>query len=516
MELFFRGMVRFSSERHNKEPSVKKSAGSAARYFLGAIFLLGFTSCGGGGGGGGSAGGGATSSTSINSTESSSGSLGVFISNGSATVAAPSGASSAGNTTSSSPSVTSSSTAYLVNLSSAPVSSAYTPISCSSVSAIGGINLDTQHSVGVVFDITSNTLGFFTFINGSPITVSSCHSIALSISSSIVTSAGSTDVGGVVMDPSIQTAIVETGSGFQFVDYSSPELPVPSTVYHTISPYSSPEVGFDLVENFAYDPYLVVGGVSYKMILSGSGEVSYSQGKSDGYILEFADIQSGIIYRPDQPTASYFPTGGSNGCSADAIGVDTSYQVAIIGCEYNGLSKPTVQTSPSLVTVLVNLNALVLNASGTYSLPQSAVSPVTLTLSATPQNNIFVDSVNHIVMWGAGGDWGSSGYSFSVAKLSDPFTSFGNGLVTGAATPASMPPFSSANTDFCNITGCSHSYPSSWDGYGYPHGSAMYVDSSGNSVALWMNQSASFLAMVKANEFLTGIPSNGVTYIGIP
>jgi hypothetical protein len=44
----------------------------------------------------------------------------------------------------------------------------------------------------------------------------------------------------------------------------------------------------------------------------------------------------------------------------------------------------------------------------------------------------------------------------------------------------------------------------------------MYVDSSGNSVALWMNQTASFLAMVKANEFLTGIPSNGVTYIGIP
>jgi hypothetical protein len=484
---------------------------------FGAIFLLGFTSCGGGGGGGG-AGGGATSSTAVsNSTEASSGSLGVFISNGNATVAAPTSSSS--GTSGNSSGITSSNTAYLVNLSSAPASSAYTSISCNGVSAIGGINLDTQHSVGVAFDITSYSLGFFTFTDSSPITVSSCSSITLSGSSQIVTSAGSTDVGGVVMDPSIQTAIVETGSGFQFVDYSNPQSPALSTVYHTIPPYMASGEGIDLVENFAYDPYLVVGGVSYKMILSGSGEVSYSQGKSDGFLLEFADIQTGIIYRPDSNTAAIFPTSTSNGCSADAIGVDTSYQVAIIGCEYDGLSKPNVETSPSLVTVLVNLNALVLHASsGTYSLPSTAVSIVTLTQSAPPQNNIFVDSVNHIVMWGAGGDWGSSGSSFSVARLSDPFTSFGNGIVGGAATPATMPAFSSSNTDLCSLPGCtsSSSYPSSWDGYGYPHGSAMYVDSSGNSVALWMNQSASFLAMVKANEFLTGIPSNGVTYIGIP
>lgn len=493
---------------------MNKPAGSAARYLFGAIFLLGFTSCGGGGGGG--AGGGATSSTAVsNSTEASSGSLGVFISNGNATVAAPTSSSS--GTSGNSSGITSSNKAYLVNLSSAPASSAYTSISCNGVSAIGGINLDTQHSVGVAFDITSYSLGFFTFTDSSPITVSSCSSITLSGSSQIVTSAGSTDVGGVVMDPSIQTAIVETGSGFQFVDYSNPQSPALSTVYHTIPPYMASGEGIDLVENFAYDPYLVVGGVSYKMILSGSGEVSYSQGKSDGFLLEFADIQTGIIYRPDSNTATIFPTSTSNGCSADAIGVDTSYQVAIIGCEYDGLSKPNVETSPSLVTVLVNLNALVLHASsGTYSLPSTAVSIVTLTQSAPPQNNIFVDSVNHIVMWGAGGDWGSSGSSFSVGRLSDPFTSFGNGIVGGAATLATMPAFSSSNTDFCSVTGCASSFPSSWDGYGYPHGSAMYVDSSGNSVALWMNQSASFLAMVKANEFLTGIPSNGVTYIGIP
>ena len=498
---------------------MKKSAGSAARYFLGAIFLLGFTSCGGGGGG--SAGGGATSSTSINSTESSSGSLGVFISNGSATVAAPSGASTSSTTPGNSNSTSSTNTAYLITLPTAQTSTpSYTQIQCNTSSfSVSGVNLDTQHSVGVAFDINSYGLEFFTFTNSSPISVSPCYPFSLTGSSQIVTSAGLTDVGGVVMDPSIQTAIVETGSGFQFVDYSKPQSPVSSAVYNTIPPYAPSVGGFDLVENFAYDPYLVVGGVSYKMILSGSGEVSYSQGKSDGYLLEFADIQTGIIYRPDGTTASFFPTATNKGCSADAIGVDTSYQVAIIGCEYDGLSKPTVQTSPSLVTVLVNLNALVLNASaGTYSLPPSAVSTVTLTLSAPPQNNIFVDSVNHIVMWGAGGDWGSSGSSFSVAKLSDPFiTSFGNGIVNGAATLATMPAFSSLNTDPCSLSGCA-SIPTTtpWDGYGYPHGSAMYVDSAGNSVALWMNQNASFLAMVKANEFLTGIPSNGVTYIGIP
>ncbi|MDA8059476.1 MAG: hypothetical protein M0Z37_03915, partial [Nitrospiraceae bacterium] len=114
------------------------------------------------------------------------------------------------------------------------------------------------------------------------------------------------------------------------------------------------------------------------------------------------------------------------------------------------------------------------------------------------------------------GDWGSSGSGFSVAKLSDPFTSFGNGIVGGAASPATMPAFSSSNTFFCPQSGCTQTLPNFWDGYGYPHGSAMYVDSSGNSVALWMNQSASFLAMVKANEFLSGVPSNAVTYVGIP
>lgn len=490
---------------------MKKTAGLASGSFLMATFLLGLTSCGGGGGGGAS-GGGVTTTT--NSTETSSGSLGVFISNGNATVAAPSGASSSGS--GGNATVTPSSTAYLVNLSTAPTPSAYTTITCNGVSNIGGINLDTQHSVGVAFDTTSYVLGFFTFTGNSPISVSGCATIPITSIDHIVTSAGSTDVGGVVMDPSIQTAIVETGSGFQFVDYSNPSSPALSSVYFTIPSFeASSSKGIDLVENFAYDPYLVIGGVSYKMILSGSGAVSYVNGKSDGNLLELADIKTGIVYRPDTQTESFFPTSTSSGCSADAIGIDTAYQVAIIGCEYDGLTKPA-QTAFSSITVLVNLNALTLTpSSGTYSLPQSAISSVTLSNLAPPQNNIFVDSVNHIVMWGAGGDWTQSGVdNFSVAKLSDPFTSFGSGIVRGAATLATMPAFSSSNTMLCS--GCATSFPSSWIGYGYPHGSAMYVDSSGNSVALWMNQSASFLAMVKANEFLSGVPSNAVTYVGIP
>ena len=492
-------------------------AGSAARSFLVATFLMGFTSCGGGGGGGAGVGAEGPSTAVSNSTESSSGSIGVFISNGNATVAAPSGASSSGSSGSSS-TVTSSGTAYLIALPNAQNSTpSYTPIRCTQVSSIGGVNLDTQHSVGVAFDTASYTLGFFIFTGSSPITVSGCATMTLPGSLTIDTSAGSTDVGGVIMDPSIQTAIVETGSGFQFVDYSNPSSPALSSVYATIPFFeASPSKGIDIVENFAYDPYLVVGGVSYKMILSGSGAVSYAAGKSDGNLLELADINTGTIYRPDSQTKASFPIGTINGCSADAIGVDTAYQVAIIGCEYDGLTTSTPSTF-SQVTVLVNLNALTLTpSSGTYSLPSSAISSVTLTNSAPPQNNIFVDSVNHIVMWGDGGDWGSSGSGFSVAKLSDPFTSFGNGIVGGAAIPATMPAFSSSNTIRCSVSGCAPLPTTSWSGYGYPHGSAMYVDSSGNSVALWMNQSASFLAMVKANEFLSGVPSNAVTYIGIP
>ena len=496
-------MVRFGSGSYKiKECLVNKIAGSAAGYVLVATFLLGFTSCGGGGASGAP---GSPSTAVSDSTEASSGSLGVFLSSGNATVAAPtvtisSPGSGGGNST-----VTSSSKAYLITLPNAQNSSpSYTAISCSGMSAIGGINLDTQHSVGVAFDTTSPTLEFFTFTGGSPPSVSStCYYFTLSGSSPIVTSAGQTSVGGVVMDPSIQTAIVETGSGFQFVDYSNPSHPGSSS-YPRIPPYSSSSPGgIDLVENFAYDPYLIVGGVSYKMILSGSGAVSYSQADSDGNLLELADIETGTIYRPDGPTQAVFSAGRNGLCTADAIGIDTDYQVAIIGCEYDAFSKPSYPSVFSPVTILVNLNDLVLNASlGTYSLPLSAVVSVTLTNSPPPQNNIFVDSVNHIVMWGSGGDWGnSSANDFSVAKLSDPFTSFGSGIVGGTATLSSLVPPSGG----------------SWVGYGYPHGSAMYVDSSGNSVALWMNHAANLLAMVKANEILAGAnPSTAVTYVTIP
>ena len=482
---------------------MKKSAGSAARYFLGAIFLLGFTSCGGGGGG--SAGGGVTSAPSTavsDSTEASSGSLGVFISNGSATVAAPTTTATSSGTSGTSSGITSSTTAYLITLPNAQNSNpTYNQIQCNTSSfslfAISGVNLDTLHSVGVAFDINSYQLAFFQFSPGR--NVSNCISYtSLSTTDKIYTSAGVTYVGGVVMDPSIQTAIVETGSGFQFVDYSNPSSPVTSAVYQPIPSYQL-SGGIDIVENFAYDPYLVVGGQSYKMILSGSGAVSYFKLESDGNLLEFADIQTGIIYRPDTPTQANFSAGRNALCTADAIGVDTSYQVAIIGCEYDAFSTISSPSVFSPVTILVNLNNLKLDPSnGTYSLPSSAVVSVTLTNSAPPQNNVFVDSVNHIVMWGAGGDWGTFGAnSFSVAKLSDPFTLFGSGIVGNFAPSSTL--------------------VSTWVGYGYPHGSAMYVDSSGNSVALWMNQSASSLAMVKANEILAGAsPSTAVTYVKIP
>ncbi len=479
---------------------MNKPAGSAARYLFGAIFLLGFTSCGGGGGGGGGAGGGATSSTAVsNSTEASSGSLGVFISNGNATVAAPSGASTSGSSSGNSGTTSSTNTAYLITLPSAqnPTPS-YTQIQCNTSSfSISGVNLDTQHSVGVAFDINSYQLEFFQFSTGS--NVSNCNPYTnLTATDQIDTSAGLTDVGGVVMDPSIQIAIVETGSGFQFVDYSNHSNPVTSTVYPSIPSYQL-SGGIDIVENFAYDPYLVVGGQNYKMILSGSGAVSYFNRKSDGNLLEFADIKTGIIYRPDAQTQSNFSAGRNASCTADAIGIDTSYQVAIIGCEYDAFSTTSSPSVFSPVTILVNLNDLTLTPSlGTYSLPLSAVVSITLTNSAPPQNNVFVDSVNHIVMWAAGGDWGTTGAnSYSVAKLSDPFTSFGSGIVGSFATPSAL--------------------ESGWVGYGYPHGSAMYVDSSGNSVALWMNQSASSLAMVKANEILAGASSStAVTYVSIP
>ncbi len=155
----------------------------------------------------------------------------------------------------------------------------------------------------------------------------------------------------------------------------------------------------------------------------------------------------------------------------------------------------------------MNLNALTLTThggqTGTYSLPSSAVSIVTLGRQPPPENNLFVDSQNHYVMWGAGGDWGTAGNKISVAQLTNPLTGSGVGLVSGAAVFATMPAYSASNT--------------TWDGFGYPHGSAMYVDSSGNSVALWMNQAGTYLAEVTVNQVLASPNqiSSYVRYIGV-
>ncbi len=125
-----------------------------------------------------------------------------------------------------------------------------------------------------------------------------------------------------------------------FIDYSNPASPQVSLVYQTIPSYQVSHGGIDIVENFAYDPVFMLGGTSHRIILSGSGEVAYAQNLNDGYLLEIADIETGVVYKPDIEAQALFPTGTINGCSNDAIGVYTAYQVVIIGCEHDGLTSP--------------------------------------------------------------------------------------------------------------------------------------------------------------------------------
>lgn len=356
--------------------------------------------------------------------------------------------------------------------------------------AVNGLNVDPTHNLGVAFSFNDNVLSFFSLTSynqvGSYTCTTSCAT-AMNFSGAFPT------IGGIVMDSTKQWAIFSTGAGFEIVSYSSPSSPAKLRLISGSTANTSNVPGsINITENFGYDPSLSVGGTTHAMILAG-GYTSF----------EMADANSGTIYEPDSSTTSILS--GLSSCGVDQIGVDTSYQVAVLGCEDNGNG------------YLINLNKLTLNASaGTYTLPSSAV--YQFVLPSYEMDNVAVESANHLVFIGSGGY--SGGNSFFIGQLSDPSSSLGFSKSSGGSTAVAMPVYSTSNTKSCTVSGCTPlAVGTTWAGWTDPHSNGAFLDQNNNSVVLWENLSQNAIAIVNLSSVITNPtapPSGSIWYQGIP
>ena len=461
------------------------------------------------------------SSPPATSSSSQSGAMGVAVVNGATDVAAPATGNGVGYLT------TLPNTGALIGVT---VSSAeFQPISVPAITtAVSGTNLDCAHSIGVAFSYDSPVVAFFSFPSKCAPSTSTLNQVGYYTTVStnqLHSSAGYGDVGGVVLDSADQWAIASTGDGFQIISYSTPSAP---TLVKTIPSYTAATpAGIDMAENFAFDPNFSVSTVTDPMILSGGYSDNSLYGTSyDTNSLELADLKTGIIYKPDASTVTNFnnavagfekanPNDGDSAaysCNTDQIGVDTSYQVAVLGCEDQSFG------------VLVNLNAMTFTAptttgeDGTYTLPTSAiiVFPTQPIASGFDMDNALIESNTHTVFIGAGGLWGA-GDKFMVGVLSNPATKFGFTMVPTSVT---MPVTSLSNTANCSYTGCVAITPGiTWLGAGDPHANAVYQNASGNAMALWLSTSFQGMAVINLTSVLTAPsapPAASIWYQGIP
>ncbi|MHB1934946.1 MAG: hypothetical protein ACYCR5_11330 [Leptospirillum sp.] len=452
------------------------------------IFVV-LTACGGGSGGGGSASPNPTAS--ITSTASSSGAMGVAIVSGATVVATPAASGSTSPYLSTLPNTG--------TLTGATVSSAqFVPISVPAITTtVNGTNLDPTHSIGVAFSYSSSTVAFFNYSSSATSLNQISSFVVKSAGSALSFSGGSAQVAGIVLDPTNQWAIVAANDGYEIWSYANPSSP--SFVKTIPSSIVAPTNGIDMAENFAYDSIFSVGGTSYRLILSGG-----DPNTSSTQILELADANTGTVYKPDTSTATNFSSAIPSGCETDQFGIDTNYQVAILGCEFQANA------------VLVNLNALTLNSSaGTYSLPASAIKVIT-TGSNNELDNVAIESATHTVFIGAGG-YATPSNQFELGVLSNPSTSFG---FSNGPTMVTMPNTSSSNIINCSIAGCTPISPSSsWEAATDPHALAAYQNASGDAKVLWMNNSLGYMAVIDLTQVLTSPaspPAASIWYQGIP
>lgn len=430
-------------------------------------FLL--TGCSGGDEAGGGGGNSPTPPTTIGSSASSSGSTAVFTSEG-ATKALTPGTTGAGTTNE-------------VKLLSLPnTGSAVAAVTVTQVSAmpirttlakVSGTAVDPAQDLGLAFGYTEKKVSFFRLSTRQEIsTFDTLVSGELSFSG-----ASGVKTAGAIMNPANKTALLATAAGFIVVDYNNPNAPAKVRTIPSLE--ADPINGVEIMENFAFDPSLPIGGTNRAIIITG-GNFS---GRHPHLVL--VDPNSGKAYKPDTATAALFSAAKPY---IDAAAVDTNYHIAVLAEENSGGH------------IFVDLNRLTLNdTGGTYTLPATAVNRID-SPSYFKYTNLAIESTNHLVFLGRG----FGGTSMAIGLLKSPSVGLGFIKETGVV------PMPTA----ADNTGRSIAWAGGFD----PHGAGAYITPSDHptqpnrSLALWMNSDGTHLAIVDLQGVLDGITTGGATY----
>ncbi|MBI3811087.1 MAG: hypothetical protein HY283_02615 [Nitrospirae bacterium] len=419
-------------------------------------FLLG--GCGGGGGGGGGAAPVPVPPATLGSSATGSGSAAVFTNNGVTSALTPASGGGPAVKLLTLPNTGSAVGALTVTQVSA------TPIT-TSLTTISGTSVDPAQDLGMAFDFNETKISFFKLSTQKEVGTYDTKTINTGSYSG-----ASPFINGAVMNPANKTVIVATADGFQIVDYTNPASAANVRTIPSLAVNAT--TGVEIMENFAFDPALPVGGTNYAMIITGGGQ-------GGGPQMVLVDAGTGTVYRPDAATALLFvaPTQ-----YIDSAAIDTNYHVAILADEGTG-------------TTFVDLNKLTLNASAnTYTLsPAAAVNRIT---TYTKKDNFGMESTNHLVMMGGG----CGGVDLVAAQLKDPST----GLGFAKEVVVTMP----SGTDNTGAT-------VTWNGWCDPHGSGAYITPSDHptepnrSLGLWLNSSGDHIAIIDLQGVLDGTLAGG-------
>lgn len=351
-----------------------------------------------------------------------------------------------------------------------------------SLDKVDGTSVDPAQDLGLAFGYNQSKVSFFRLSTRQEIaTFDTQVSGGLSFSG-----ASGVKIAGAIMNPANKTALLATASGFIVVDYTNPNAP---TKVRTIpSLEADPTNGVEVMENFAFDPKLAIGGINRSIIITGGnfggGLFGSPSGGSRPYLV-LVDPESGKAYKPDAATAALFSTAKPY---IDAAAVDTNYHVAVLAEEFSGAH------------IFVDLNQLTLNETGgTYGLPAAAVNRIDNPL-AIEYTNLAIESTNHLLFMGQG----FGGRSMIIGVLKSPSVGLGLLKETGVF------PMPTANDNNGNSV--------SWVGGRDPHGAGAYITPSDHptqpnrSLALWASGAGTHIAIIDLQGVLDGVTTGGASY----
>jgi len=350
-----------------------------------------------------------------------------------------------------------------------------TPIN-TSLTAIDGTAVDPVHDVGLAFASHGGEVSLFALSTANEVGTYD----TLTAGTLRFYNAALVKIAGAIMNPANQTMILATADGFEVVDYTDPAAAV--LVREIPSRAADAVNGVEIMENFAFDPAVPLGGTNHALIITGG-----NQGGSDPF-MTLVDADTGAVYRPDSATGRLFTIDQTNPVAGkrylDAAAVDTGYHVAVLADGGAG-------------TIFVDLNQLTLDATaGTYALPSAAVHRITTYFSRT---YLTIESTNHLVMMG--GECGTVG--LVVGQLSDPASALGFGR---EALLRELPAaFDNVGT-LVNGWFSACAEPHAVGAYLTPPDHPVYTTPT--SLGLWLNDALDHVAIIDIQGVLDGLLSD--------